>query len=65
MPLETYDSAAAVCPLCGFANGDLWEVLRGDYDTHEFECGGCEQKLTSTLMISYTYVTKAVEEPGG
>jgi hypothetical protein len=64
VPSETYDSAAAVCPFCGFAN-DEWEHLRWEDATHEFDCGGCEKRLTSTLTFRYTFTTKAVEEPGG
>jgi uncharacterized Zn-finger protein len=52
----------AVCPYCGGAQSDSWELEGGDGEEGETDCGYCDRAFLYYRNISVTYSTLPVEE---
>ena len=51
-----------VCPHCGYAWGDSWELRLSDGDGICIDCGRCEKPMKVECKISVTYSTERIEE---
>lgn len=51
-----------VCPYCGYAMLDWWELgMEGDGDATEVYCDHCEREFHVAMFISYSFTTRKKE----
>lgn len=55
-PKETRTQALAVCPWCGKAENDSWELEEG-----ENTCGRCNREYILEIIVTRDYTTRKVE----
>jgi hypothetical protein len=61
-----YDCCATeepICPYCGSAQGDFWEVSGNKDNSGEYDCGSCTRVFTWSCMVSVTYSTTPIIGP--
>ena len=61
--LDRCHTPEPICPYCGKAQSDAWEIdlgpgLEGD---GEMECGWCEREFYISRCVAITYTTKPKE----
>lgn len=47
-----------ICPHCGEANGDAWELRLGDGECTDTDCDHCSEPMTVSAHIEITYSTE-------
>jgi hypothetical protein len=65
--IETEGREFAVCPYCGYAEPDSWELNDGKEGGSETECGHCELTFRYNRRVSVSYDTMPMvqEEKNG
>ena len=61
--MEMKHNMAPICPYCGVAERDAWEINFGPYgdgDT-EIECGKCEKTYKAYRECTITYSTEKLD----
>jgi hypothetical protein len=52
-------TSEVVCPFCGYANGDSWELGdMGRAEDFDHMCNQCEETMRVSRCISVTYTTR-------
>ena len=60
--IETQYQQNIVCPYCGYADKDSWEVEFENLEgTTEQECGNCEKTFIVTKQAEITYSSNKTE----
>jgi len=50
-----------VCPHCGYAWSDGWELGMSDGEDERIDCRRCEKPMNVECQVSVTYSTKKIE----
>lgn len=51
-----------VCPYCGYAWDDGWELGLSDGDMVRIDCGRCDKPMRVECRVLVIYSTKKIEE---
>lgn len=54
----------AICPYCGHADRDSWELGSSGVDSGETDCPNCERTYFWERVIEVSYTTAPLAEPG-
>jgi hypothetical protein len=52
----------AVCPYCGYADKESWELDGEDGQEGETTCGSCERDFIYYRNVSVTFTTMKIED---
>ena len=62
MSFNTNSQDKAVCPYCGYADIDSWELLSDWDESGTTWCPECDEKYEWSVYISHSYTTNKIEE---